>query len=145
MEAQEAFQQQSRRSFWMSLLSRLLHRCNELLEFNQVVRDGPFGSQHDRGVQTVELKKIVGTIGRRSDFDRDFRPRRQNMEDRWIRIHELYEAGELLPVVELYKIGDSYFVSDGHHRISVARTNGQLYIDAHVIEVQVRAMRPAYA
>jgi hypothetical protein len=47
--------------------------------------------------------------------------------------------------VELYKIGGAYFVSDGHHRISVARANHQLYIDAHVIEVVVRPSQHAFA
>ena len=39
-----------------------------------------------------------------------------------------------MPPVVLYKVGEIYFVVDGHHRVSVAREQGQLFIDAEVRE-----------
>jgi len=38
----------------------------------------------------------------------------------------------LLPPISVIRIGDSYAVRDGHHRISVARARGALTIDATV-------------
>ena|SRR5690554_1848345 len=145
MDAYEAFLQQSRRSFWFGLLDRLLRRCSDLLEFSRIVKGGAFAGQRDLGMQIIPVKQIIGTMGRGRDFDRGFRPRRYKMYWRWAQIHRLYENGDTLPVVELYKVGESYFVIDGHHRISVARAHGQTYIDAHVIEVNVQPLRPIMA
>jgi hypothetical protein len=39
--------------------------------------------------------------------------------------------------VELFKIGEIYFVKDGNHRISVARDRGQVFVDAHVTEIDI--------
>ena len=52
-----------------------------------------------------------------------------------------YEQHESLPVISLYKIGDYYFVRDGHNRVSVAKNSGQLYIDAEVIEINIPKVR----
>jgi hypothetical protein len=38
----------------------------------------------------------------------------------------------------LYKVGEVYFVVDGHHRVSVAREQGQIYIEAEVRECATR-------
>ena len=42
-----------------------------------------------------------------------------------------------LPPVELYKIGEVYFVKDGNHRVSVARDRDQVDIDAYVTEIDI--------
>ena len=41
--------------------------------------------------------------------------------------------GQVLPPIELIRLGDTYYVRDGHHRVSVARALGQDEIDAQVI------------
>jgi len=43
-----------------------------------------------------------------------------------------------MPPISLYKIGEVYFVRDGHHRVSVARALGRTEIDAYVVEVRTR-------
>jgi hypothetical protein len=43
-----------------------------------------------------------------------------------------------MPLVDLVRIGEIYFVRDGHHRISVARALGLDEIDANVTEVVTR-------
>ena len=43
-----------------------------------------------------------------------------------------------MPPVELLKVGDIYFVRDGHHRVSVARALGRADIDAYVTDVITR-------
>lgn len=142
MNAHEAFAQQSFRSLWFRLIDIVLRRCSDLLDFNQILRDASLIGQRDRGMQVVPVSRIVGTVGRSADFDRAFRPRRKSLRWRWMRVQALYEQGGSFPAVELYKIGNDYFVSDGHHRVSVARANRVAYIDAHVIEIDMG--RPAY-
>ena len=39
-----------------------------------------------------------------------------------------------LPAIEVYKLGDCYYVLDGHHRVAAARAASQISIDAEVIE-----------
>ena len=82
----------------------------------------------------MEVDKIVGSVGRRRDFDRSFLPARASMAERWKRIDRAVHRGEDLPPVELYKIGDAYFVVDGHHRVSVARYHGVPTVEAVVTE-----------
>jgi hypothetical protein len=47
--------------------------------------------------------------------------------------------GDELPPIDVYKVGDGYYVIDGHHRVSVARSLGRQSINARVIEVKTRA------
>ncbi len=88
-----------------------------------------------RGMRTVPVAQIGGSVGRCSEFDRDFMPARASAEERWKRLDRAFHRGEELPPVSLYKVGGFYFVLDGHHRISVARYHGVEWIDAHVTEL----------
>ncbi len=92
--------------------------------------------QRALGLQTVPLDKIVGSEGRFGEFDRSFYPQHQGIGDRWKRIGRARYRNENLPPVQLVKIGDIYFVRDGNHRLSVARSLGQEEIDAHVVEIE---------
>ncbi len=83
--------------------------------------------------ETVEVEKIVGSVGRRNDFDACFLPVRSNVSSRWERVDSAFQRGEELPPVSLYKLGDAYFVNDGNHRVSVARFHGVESIDAEVV------------
>jgi hypothetical protein len=94
---------------------------------------GTVGRVH-RGTRTVPLGQIGGSVGRCSDFDRDFLPAKASVKERWQRIDRAFHRGEELPAVSLYKVGGFYFVLDGHHRISVARYHGVEWIDADVTE-----------
>src|SRR5215203_4847361 len=69
-----------------------------------------------RGRRTVPVAQIWGSVGRCSDFDRDFMPARASVEERWKRIDRAFHRGEELPPVSLYNVGGFYFVLDGHHR-----------------------------
>ena len=95
----------------------------------------PFRGQRYIGLHEVPIDKIVGSMGRYRDFDRAFLPRQKRTKDRWINIGKAHYADVILPPVELYKIGEVYFVIDGNHRVSVARERGQIEVDAHVIEI----------
>jgi len=90
-----------------------------------------------RGIRTVPLGQIGGSVGRCSEFDSDFMPARASVEERWKRIDRAFHRGEELPPVSLYNVGGFYFVLDGHHRVSVARYHGVEWIDAEVTEFRL--------
>ena len=62
-----------------------------------------------------------------------FRPLNPVLKKRWINVHELSEDLGWEPIT-VHKIGDLYFVEDGHHRVSVARHSGWDTIEAQVYE-----------
>src|SRR5919107_310556 len=109
-----------------------------ILPFEEVVEALGRLGQVDRGLQVVKLDDIVGTVDRAADFDRGFRPTTQRLRSRWERIAAAQRRGETMPPVSLYKVGDLYFVRDGHHRVSVAKSFGRKDIDAYVTEVTTR-------
>ncbi len=92
----------------------------------------------NRGIQTVDSDKIVGSVGRFHDFDNAFLPRNRHLTERWSSINNAYHSDVPLPPIKLYKVGEVYFVIDGNHRVSVAREHGQTYIDAEVTEAILR-------
>ena len=85
----------------------------------------------------VPISQICGSEGRCHDFDRDFHPLQDHNKERWLGIARARQRGKALPPVELVRVGDVYFVLDGHHRISVARALGQRHIEAKVMVWQV--------
>jgi hypothetical protein len=89
-------------------------------------------------MQEVPVSQIVGSMDRFRDFDRTFLPRKKATQSRWTRIDRAYYEDVRLPPIQLYKVGDIYFVKDGNHRVSVARERGVEFIDAEVIEGHVR-------
>jgi hypothetical protein len=91
-----------------------------------------------RGMQTVPMAKIVGSVGRYRDFDNAFLPVQEQSSSRWRKINRAFYKDISLPPVNLYKVGDVYFVLDGNHRVSVAREHGVQYIDAEVQEAIMR-------
>jgi hypothetical protein len=136
-QASQDFESALTRSFWRRVLARLTGHKIDLLPFDEVRARLPLGGQHYLGMRQVEISKIVGSSGRYRDFDRAFLPIQNKTRDRWVSIDKAYYQQVYLPPVELYKIGDAYFVKDGNHRVSVAREWGQDFIDAYVIEIDV--------
>ncbi len=87
------------------------------------------------GVKPIEIKKIIGSEGRYQDFNRTFLPKKEMLRSRWQSIDRAHLQYVDLPPVNVYKIGDSYFVRDGNHRVSVAKTRGIEFIDASIVEL----------
>ena len=139
-DAAADFARERRRQSLAMLASRLRlgrHDGAPMLRFDQVMGALGRASEHDVGVRPIALTSIVGTVDRRSDdFDRLFRPRTDRLRSRWQRIAAARRRGETMPPIDVYRVGDVYFVIDGHHRVSVARAQGDATIDAHVREVQ---------
>src|SRR5215203_5483541 len=109
-----------------------------ILPFEEVIEALGVVGREDRGLQIVPLDAIVGTVDRAADFDRGFRPTSPRLRSRWERIAAAQRRGESLPPISLYKVGDLYFVRDGHHRVSVAKSQGRDDIDAYVTEVTTK-------
>jgi len=89
------------------------------------------------GVTDISVEQIIGTLTRQGDFDHHFRPLKKNLRDRWVNVYLLHES-EGWPPILVHKVGDQYYVEDGHHRVSVARTLGMIFIQAKVWEYPSR-------
>ena len=133
--ANQDFERAVVRAFWRKIFARLKGEKNDLLPFDEVRERLPIRGQHYIGLKQVSVDKIIGSMGRYQDFDRVFLPIQVRTKDRWVSIDKAHYAQVILPPVDLYKIGDVYFVKDGNHRVSVARERGQEFMDAFVIEL----------
>jgi hypothetical protein len=123
------------KAFWRSIQTWLTGQSNDLLPFDQIQALIPTGSQNYGGLRQVPLEQIAGSVGRYRDFDRAFLPRQRTTRHRWMNINRAHYEDISLPAIELYKLGEVYFVKDGNHRVSVARQRGQQWIDAVIIEL----------
>src|SRR3954470_16656371 len=133
------FERARQKEFFNELFSHFNRRPNELMSFHDVrSRFKPEGESY-RGMQEVPVRKIIGSFDRFRDFDRAFLPRHGHSGGRWMNIDRAFHQDVRLPPVQLYKVGDVYFVKDGNHRVSVARERGIEFIDAEVIEGHIRA------
>lgn len=138
-EVRHDFERARRNAFLHDLLAVFQRRPNDLIPYHEVrQRVAPEGESY-RGLQTVRLDQIVGSMDRFTDFNRAFLPRRGFIAGRWQNVDRAYYQDVQLPPIQLYKVGDVYFVKDGNHRVSVARQRGQEFIDAEVIEGHIRA------
>lgn len=135
--AHEDFWRAYRRSFWRRFASWITGKDNQLLPYSEVRQSLPFSGQRDLGVQAILVDKIVGSVGRYRDFDRAFLPTRRINSQRWINVQQARYADVELPAIDVYKLGDVYFVRDGNHRVSVARQRNQPFIDAYVTEIDI--------
>jgi hypothetical protein len=125
-------------SFFNQVRGALSGQPRRLLAFDEVREKLHLGGPVYRGLQTVPLDRIIGSVNRYRDFDRLFLPTQSHTEDRWRRINRAWYEEVDLPPVMLYKVGEVFFVVDGNHRVSVARDRGQAFIDAEVREVESR-------
>jgi len=108
---------------------------NLILPFDDVVAALGMTGERSLGLQTIRLDSVVGTVDSQRDFDRRFRPTSGRVRERWERLALAQRRGESIPPIDVYQVGDLYFVKDGHHRVSVALATGQTTIDAYVTEV----------
>jgi hypothetical protein len=119
------------------LWATVTRKSHRLLDLAAIQANGVMHGSHYAGVQTVSISQIRGSEGRTDDFDADFRPLRLHNKERWQNVAVVHQTGASLPPVELIQVGGTYYVRDGHHRVSVARAFGQEYIEATVTVWQV--------
>jgi hypothetical protein len=128
------FDDARRSALTVDLMRTLRGQPRDLLPFDEVRTKLRLRHTIDRGVEEVPLDRIVGSFGRDRDFNRLFFPRRRSLRRRWEAVRKLASGMRGFPTVELYKVGEAYFVLDGHHRVSVARFLGAPAIEASVRE-----------
>lgn len=137
-DAQDDFLRARRRRVYAQLSALLRLEAGDvdvMLAFDEVVDALGRVGERDLGVTTIRLETIVGTLDRRTEFDRRFRPTSSRARARFERIAEAARRGVALPPIDVYRVGELHFVRDGHHRVAVARAQGLDVIDAHVVEV----------
>ncbi|MGZ9222250.1 MAG: universal stress protein [Anaerolineales bacterium] len=136
--ALEDFHDARRKASLQAILSRLTGKSYAMLPYDEVrTRLGgielPF-----RELKDIPLDTIVGTVSRYNDFSRTLLPLQVTDGTRWARVRIANDEMEGLPPIEVYQIGDAYFILDGHHRASVARELGNQFIQAYVRQVRTR-------
>jgi hypothetical protein len=135
-EARERFRRNVTRAQISDLLGLIIADDRDLVSYDEVVAKLQARQQIEKGTEMVPLENIVGSVGRYRDFTRDFLPRAGVNQERWTRLDAALNSMEGFPPVELFKIGEVYFVRDGNHRVSVARANGSTHIEAYVTEIE---------
>ena len=135
-EARQAWDQARQKAFWSKLRGKLSGQPINLLSFTDVAHRFQLRTPFYKGVQDIPLNQIVGSLGRYHDFVQAFLPTTEAMGERWQNVATLYlnPTSRGAPPIEVYKVGDAYFVKDGNHRVSVANQLGLGQIEAQVWE-----------
>jgi len=116
----------------------LAGQTQTLLSYDEIKEKLHIGGPIYRGVKTVPMEKIAGSLNRYHQFDRAFLPLQDQIANRWQNVDRAFYRDVSLPPIVLYKVGDVYFVVDGHHRVSVGREQGQQFIEAEVRECSTK-------
>lgn len=138
VDAESDFMRARRHQVLSGLAARLRNDSVDVIQsmsFDEVVEALGRRAENYLGIKLIPLDAIVGSVDKVRDFDRRFRPTSARSRERWERLSRASRKGEEIPPIDVYQIGDYYFVRDGHHRVSVARS---LKLD--VIEARVTAI-----
>ena len=132
------FQEARRQAALQDLKARLTGKSDDLLSYEAIREMLRAEDTTHRQLQEIPLDAIVGSVGRYADFTRGFLPRREADMQRWadVKVKALYQGG--FTPIDVYQVGEVYFVLDGNHRVSVARQLGSTTIQAYVTEVRTR-------
>jgi len=136
--AKADFRRARDRAILEDLAAGLTGQSTDLLCYEDVRQKLKAGGTKARVLKDIPLDAIVGSAGRCQDFTRSFLPRHVEDEQRWARVEMAMTTMSGLPPIDVYQIGDVYFVLDGHHRVSVARQFGATHIQAYVTELRTR-------
>ena len=137
-QARQDFQRARFKAFMNRAWATLSGKPTTLLSYDEIKEKLHIGGPIYRGVKTVLVDQIAGSLNRYHEFDSVFLPASDQLADRWQSVNRAFYQEISLPPVVLYKVGQVYFVVDGHHRVSVARQQGQIYIEAEVRECATR-------
>ncbi len=138
VDAESDFLRARRHQVLAALAARLTGDSEDVtqsMSFDEVVDALGRRAENYVGTKVIPLDAIVGSVDRMRDFDRRFRPTSARSRQRWERLAQASRKGEEIPPIEVYQVGDYYFVQDGHHRVSVARSLGLDVIEARVTAI----------
>ena len=139
VDAESDFLRARRHQVLSGLAARLRNDAADVVQsmaFDEVVEALGRRAENYLGTKVIPLDAIVGSVDNVRDFDRRFRPTSARSRQRWERLARASRTGEVIPPIDVYQVGDYYFVSDGHHRVSVARSMGVDLIEARVTAVE---------
>ncbi len=129
------FEKAKTRAKLNEILMKIYLGSNELFSLDEVKLLTKSYAYRYRGIMSIPLSKIKGSEGRYLDFDREFLPKHEGIRTKWENMVDFIDKESKIPPILVYKVGDSYIVRDGNHRVSVAKNMGLEYIDAEVIEM----------
>jgi hypothetical protein len=138
VDAESDFNRARRLQVLSGLAARLRNDTDDVVQsmsFDEVVEALGRRSESYLGTKVISLDAIVGSVDKVRDFDRRFRPTSARSRQRWERLARASRTGEEIPPIDVFQIGEYFFVSDGHHRVSVARSMGLDVIEAHVTAI----------
>ena len=136
LHARQRFEQARRQASRAQMAARLTGEDINLLPFEAIRTNLQQQNPFYRGIIEVPLDAIVGSVGRYKTFTRKFLPLTNSVQDRWVAVDALaVQTG--WPPIELYQVGNIYFVKDGNHRVSVARHLKLDSLEAHVMAYPV--------
>ncbi|MBC8507934.1 MAG: universal stress protein [Anaerolineales bacterium] len=133
--ALEDFRRARRQAATSAILRRIKGQPVTLLPFDEVLQRINSQESHELGLHYIPLEAIIGSVGRYTEFTRDFLPLSGSLKTRWARVKSIFGDMKDMPPIQVYKIGDAYFVLDGNHRVSIARQRGATEIRAFVTEI----------
>lgn len=138
VDAESDFLRARRHQVLSALAARLTNDTEDVtqsMSFDEVVDALGRRAENYLGTKLIPLDAIVGSVDKVHDFDRRFRPTSARSRRRWERLSQASRKGEEIPPIDVYQVGDYYFVRDGHHRVSVARSLGLDVIEARVTAI----------
>lgn len=139
IQSEDAFGRARARARLQLVRALLTGHDPHLLSFHQAVRGSrPVRVVH-RGLQDIAVSDIVGSVGREKEFTHCFDPLASSarQKERWRSSYALSRTGRGYPPIEVCKVGQDYFVVNGHHRVSVAKHLHWRTIQGWVSEVEL--------
>lgn len=138
--ALDDYQQARRQAALQEVLARVTGnpQKDKLLSYEEVRQQLRAIERSAEKLKEIPLDAIVGSVGRYTDFNRKFLPRKSTSPSRWARVMSFARGLTGLPPIDVYQIGEAYFVKDGNHRVSVARRMGNQNIQAYVTQVKTK-------
>ncbi|NNC92351.1 MAG: ParB N-terminal domain-containing protein [Acidimicrobiia bacterium] len=105
-----------------------------LIELDEVQGRLGLFQQSYVGVRPIPVDQIIGSVDKSRDFDKDFRPRTDRTRQRWEQLERTFPDGDF-PAIEVYKVDQTYYVIDGHHRVGISKVRKVEFIDAEITEL----------
>jgi nucleotide-binding universal stress UspA family protein len=130
------FRYARRRAAMEQVIARLRGKTADLLSYEEVREKLRATESAKQELRDIPLDAIVGSVGRYADFTRRFLPRKDSDEGRWARVKLAVTDLRGVPPIEVYQVGEAYFVRDGNHRVSIARELDASHIQAYVTPVE---------
>ena len=135
-KSEEDFNKAHAKAFINEIQHLLSPEEANLISLNDVKQMIKSNAETYVGMKVIPIDKIVGSEGRYKDFDNRFFPKSTHLKNRWQHVDEAALNDVTLPPIKVYEIAGLYFVRDGNHRVSVAKTRGTEFIDAEVVSLQ---------